>query len=233
MGGRDSTGKSSAERIDDEHSSSIAGDTRQLSILVYEPGSRQDRDIERELGLHRQLATVAFDMSFEGDDVVGEDIDNLRAEFAEIWDIEDQIYHPTVRDGWIGEFGYNDTSIDQRPVKDSWDLQFSSATSLTPFQHAARGLKIFYEHVIDAAAAKLAAGEPPAKEIEFRSHGLSLHLMATQPISLVWVIRFALFMENVAMAFWPNVYQGVVTNTHWKFARVYVAMAVIAGPTDL
>lgn len=210
---------------------SDSGDTRQLSIVVYEPGSRQDREIQRDIQRNMIPATVAFDVNFHSDDGVGDDTDSLLDDFADIFGVRDEVYYPSPRRGWDDEFGYSHVGKSDPRVKNlgnSWMVEFKSVTSLVPADQAATALSAFYKNVVGTAAGKFANATSSANTLVFQSHGLSLRLSSSAPIPWDWVIRFARAMSQSAGLRWTVLYNAVAKNAYWDVATVLVVLSVVS-----
>ncbi|KAL8685559.1 MAG: hypothetical protein Q9218_007684, partial [Villophora microphyllina] len=207
-------------------------DTGQLSIILYEPGSRQDRSIEEDINNSRIPAMVAFDVNFHSDDDVGDDADSLMDEFADIFGIREEVDHPSSRSDWDHFIGYSHVGKSDPRVKnlgDSWMVEYDQVTSMVPVDHAAAGLSAFYKHVVEVASGQSANASAPTKTLVFTLHGLSLQLTSTGPIPWDWIVRFARAMSQSSTSSWPVLYRAKVKNAFWDVALVTAVLAVASS----
>ncbi|KAI4258587.1 MAG: hypothetical protein L6R42_005006, partial [Xanthoria sp. 1 TBL-2021] len=216
------------------------GSTRRLLIVLYEPGSQQDHEIEeerRETGM-ATMRSIGIDFSAAWGnaawgDAGGSDADSeasMEDKFAEFLNIDDGEPHSRARAGGAGaaaasHVGAADPYV--RNLGDGWVLGYASVQIFKTVGQAAAGLITFYKDVIALAAVKIASGTPSAKSHGFRSHGLSLKLQSTDTISWEWIVRFAQAMSLAAEAKWPVLYQGVANSRYWDKASIKAVLVAI------
>ncbi|KAL8907562.1 MAG: hypothetical protein Q9171_005805 [Xanthocarpia ochracea] len=241
MGGLDEVGESErSTKSSDGSSPRGVGSTRRLLILLYEPGSQQDQEIEeerRETGM-ATMRSIGIDFSaawgtsawsgFGMSD--GESEASLQDDFAQFLNIDEGERHARARAGQTGasavsRVGAADPHI--RYIADGWVLDYISVTGCKPVEQAAPDLARFYKHIVDVAAGKIASGTPSAKSHGFHSDALSLKLNSADAISWEWIISFARAMSRAADAMWPVLYQAIANSRHWDKAQINVALVGI------
>ncbi|KAI4107014.1 MAG: hypothetical protein L6R37_001907 [Teloschistes peruensis] len=209
-----------------------AGHTRQLTIFIYQPRSSQDRQIQDDINNNRIPAMVAFDVNFHSDDSVGDDMEDLLDEFADIFDIKENVDHPSPRRDWDDFIGYSRVGKSDPRVKnlgDSWMVEFDEVTSMLPVDRASAGLIAFYKHVVNDTSALLANDTAPVQNLVFSLHGLSLQLTSTGPIPWEWIIRFARAMSQSTISRWPVLYRAKAKNAYWNVALISAVLAVASS----
>ncbi|KAL8945706.1 MAG: hypothetical protein Q9222_007791 [Ikaeria aurantiellina] len=205
------------------------GNGYRLLLVLYDAASRQNREIEADLAMG---VVPAVRREFEGSiaSSIGDDIADLDEELADILNINDEIGHSHARAGREHAFGYSHVGKADPSAKNlgaSWVLTYNSIISLTPEDHAADGLKGFYNNVTDIAARKIANNTEMVKSLNFVSRGLSLRLTSTSPISWEWIIRFARLMSELVNFQWAVLYNIVAKNSYWNVASI---LAVLVAP---
>ncbi|KAL9577134.1 MAG: hypothetical protein Q9212_006564 [Teloschistes hypoglaucus] len=210
-----------------------AGNTGQLTLFLYQPGSRQDRQIQTDIDNNRIPAMVAFDVNFHSDDSVGDDMEDLLDDFADIFGVKENVDHPSPRRDWDDfDIGYSRVGKSDPRVKnlgDSWVVEFDQVSTMFPVDRASLGLVAFYNHVVSETSARLANNTEPVKNLVFTLHGLSLQLTSTGPIPWDWIIRFARSMSQSTTSRWPVLYRAKVKNSYWNVALI---SAVLAGASS-
>ncbi|KAI4247969.1 MAG: hypothetical protein LQ352_006035 [Teloschistes flavicans] len=177
---------------------------------------------------------VAFDVNFHSDDSVGDDMENLLDDFADIFGVREEVDHPSPRRNWDDFIGYSHFGKSDPRVKnigDSWMVEYDEVTSMVPVEQASAGLNVFYKHVVNDTSALLANDTMPVKNLVFSLHGLSLKLTSTVPIPWDWIIRFARAMSQASSSRWPVLYRAKVKNAYWDVALVTAVLAV-ASPAS-
>ncbi|KAL8798610.1 MAG: hypothetical protein Q9182_006522 [Xanthomendoza sp. 2 TL-2023] len=211
------------------------GSNSRLLLLLYEPDSDQDREIERDL---RETGTATARDTRGNDfrEAWGSSLASAESEasmtddiFAELLSVDGEP-HDRARVGGVGaaassHVGAADPQI--RNIGDGWVLDYVSVRNLVPVDRAAAGLKDFYKHVIDLAADRISSGTPPAISHGFNSKRFSLRLKSTRPIPWKWVIRFARFMSHAADAKWSALYEITMNSTYWDSALIRVALVAL------
>lgn len=175
---------------------------------------------------------VAFDVNFHSDDSVGDDMEDLLDEFADIFDIKENVDHPSPRRDWDDFIGYSRVGKSDPRVKnlgDSWMVEFDEVTSMLPVDRASAGLIAFYKHVVNDTSALLANDTAPVQNLVFSLHGLSLQLTSTGPIPWEWIIRFARAMSQSTISRWPVLYRAKAKNAYWNVALISAVLAVASS----
>ena len=238
IGGLEEVGES--ERSTKSSNGSLprgVGSTKRLLILLYEPGSQQDQEIEeerRETGI-ATMRSIGIDFSaawgtsaWGGSSKSDEESEaSLQDDFAQFLNIDEGERHARARAGEAGasavsRVGAADPHI--RNIGDGWVLDFVSVTSCKPEGRAAADLARFYKHIVDVAADKIANGTPSAKSHGFHSDVLSLKLNSADAISWEWIISFARAMSRAGDAKWPVLYQAIVNSRYWDKPQINVAL---------
>ncbi|CAO1596307.1 hypothetical protein XANCAGTX0491_000158 [Xanthoria calcicola] len=217
------------------------GSTRRLLILLYEPGSQQDHEIEeerRETGT-ATMRSIGIDFSAAwgnaawGDSGVSdtESEASMEDKFAEFLNIDDGERHSRARtDGAAAAAASHVGAADPRIMNlgDGWRMIYASIQALQTMGQAAAGLVRFYEHVIAVAGVKIASGVRSGPLHGFRSNGLSLVLQSTDTIPWEWIVRFARAMALAAAARWAVLYKGVANSRYWDKSSVKAVLVAIA-----
>ncbi|KAL8640423.1 MAG: hypothetical protein Q9228_002659 [Teloschistes exilis] len=118
---------------------------------------------------------VAFDVSFHSDESVGDDLEDLLDEFADIFNVRENVDHPSPRRDWDDFIGYSRVGKSDPRVKnlgDSWMVEFDEVTSMLPVDRASAGLIAFYKHVVNDTSALLANDTAPVQNLVFSLHDL-------------------------------------------------------------
>ncbi|KAL8777894.1 MAG: hypothetical protein Q9213_007661 [Squamulea squamosa] len=218
------------------------GFTKRLLILLYEPGSQQDRDIEeerRETGI-ATMRSIGIDFSSAwGDAAWGssatsytESEASLEDDFAQFLNIDEGELHARARAGVAGaasagsHVGAADPHI--RNLGDGWVLSYASIKSFNPpVDRAAAGLAELYQKIIDLAAGNIATDKPSSKTHGFKGGGFLLKLESADPISWEWIVRFAHALSQAASARWPVLYQAVANSRYWQKAPIRAILVVM------
>ncbi|KAL8694625.1 MAG: hypothetical protein Q9224_003531, partial [Gallowayella concinna] len=205
-----------------------------LLLLIYEPGSDQDQEIERDLretgsATARDTRGIDFRDAWGSSIASGESEASMEDIFADLLSVDGD-HHDRTRAGGVGaaassHVGAADPQI--RNIGDGWVLNYVSVKNLVPVDRAAAGLKTFYKDVIDLAAHRISGGTPPAKSHGFHSKHFSLRLESAGPIPWQWVIRFARFMSHAADAKWSSLYEIIINSTYWDSALIRVALVAL------
>ncbi|KAL8773641.1 MAG: hypothetical protein Q9209_001407 [Squamulea sp. 1 TL-2023] len=216
------------------------GSTKRLLILLYEPGSQQDHEIEeerRETGI-ATMRSIGIDFSAAwGDAAWGssgtsytESEASLEDDFAQFLNIDEGEQHTRARAGVAGasassHVGAADPRI--RNLGDGWVLNYASIKAFSPVDRAAAGLIELYQKVIDLAADNIATGTPPRKTHGFRGGVLLLKLDSADPISWEWILSFARALSHAASARWPILYQAIANSRYWEKAPIKAILVVM------
>ncbi|KAL8903778.1 MAG: hypothetical protein Q9207_003702 [Kuettlingeria erythrocarpa] len=213
------------------------GDTGNLIILIFQPGSRIDREITRDLAENRIVTIAAAELFDENDyDSVDEDLDRQHEEFASLLNIGDEEKvqpRPDSSDQW----GYSHVGKSDPRVKNlgnSWVVAYDSVTSLLPVRLAARALSAFYDHIVGIAAEHISKNTALQKSLVFVTTAtslkrLSLTLASPDPIPWEWVIRFAREMSGSLDSTWTVLYKAIARSAYWNVAVIHVALSIAAA----
>ncbi|KAL8849716.1 MAG: hypothetical protein Q9221_005326 [Calogaya cf. arnoldii] len=241
MGGLTEVGESGLfTTLDFRGSPHRAGSTRRLLILLYEPGSQQDHEIEeeiRETGI-ATMRSIGIDFSSAWGNAAwgdpgasdAESEASMEDKFAEFLNIDEGEPHARARAGAAEVLAASVVGAGRSNIRnlgDGWVLGYSSVLIFNNVFQAAHGLVHFYDEVIADAAVKIASGLASATSHRFRSDALSLQLQSTDVIPWDWIIRFARAMSFAAEAGWPVVYQGIVNSRYWEKAPIKAVLSAI------
>ncbi|KAI4115872.1 MAG: hypothetical protein LQ345_003615 [Seirophora villosa] len=209
------------------------GANGRLIILLYQPGSRIDREIQDDLDSH-QIVTIAAADLYDGSDYdsADEDLRHLSDEFAVLLNVNDEINLPHPRQGWEDSFGYSRVGKSDPRVKNlgsSWVMNYNSVISLLPVNRAVPSLAAFYTHIVDIAADKVGNGTDPVKDLDFVSKDLSLTLSSPAPIPWDWIISFARGMSLLLDSRWAVLFNATARNAYWDVATINAALRVAVG----
>lgn len=207
-------------------------------MLLYEPGSRIDREIERDLSEHmvvRVAAGARLDEYEDYSDSADEDLDHLQDEFAALLNINDEVNLPRPRTGFENLWGYSHIGKSDPRVKNlgnSWVVSYNSVTSVLPVNSGATGLAAFYHHVVRTAAEELGNATASVERLEFAFNHLSLSLTSPAPIPWDWIIRFARAMSHSLDLSWTVLYSATARNAYWDVPIIKASLR-IAGASRL
>ncbi|KAL8991909.1 MAG: hypothetical protein Q9169_007544 [Polycauliona sp. 2 TL-2023] len=227
------------------HLAAHTGSTNRLLILIYEPGSQQDLEIEeerRETGI-ATMRSIGIDFSTawgNGDwgDASATDMESEASwhdRFAEFLNIDEGERHARARVDPAGASAVSRVGASYPNVKnlgDGWVLEYASIQAFSAVDRAAADLTELYGQVIEQVAAKIADGVPFSRELEFGAHGLVFALRSMDNISWPWVIRIVRAMSRIAAARLPFAYRGIVNSHYWDKAPILVVLFVAPRPMD-
>lgn len=218
--------RSSIKRTDSRRQ----GANGRLIIILYQPGSPIDSEIERDLADNGIVTSAAAELYDGSDnDSADEDMNILHDEFAQILNIDDEVNLPHPRSGGEDLWGYSHVGKSDPRVKNlgnSWVVAYNSVTSLLPVNRAATSLSVFYEHVVEIAAEKLGNATAPVAKAEFVWNDLSLSLYSSAPIPWDWIIRFARAMSLSLGLDWAVLYDARATNAYWDVAIIGASLRI-------
>ncbi|KAI4183493.1 MAG: hypothetical protein LQ346_006307 [Caloplaca aetnensis] len=212
------------------------GDTGRLIILIFQPGSRIDREITRDLADNRIVTIAAAELFDENDyDSTDEDLDRLHDHFASLLNVGDE-EEVQPRPDWSEQWGYSHVGKSDPRVKNlgnSWVVAYDSITSLLPVKLAANALSAFYNHIVDIAAGHISNNTALQNSLVFVAKArslkrLSLTFTSPDPIPWEWVIRFARAMSTSLDSSWTVLYKAIARSAYWNVAVINVALSIAA-----
>ncbi|KAL8714559.1 MAG: hypothetical protein Q9220_001507 [cf. Caloplaca sp. 1 TL-2023] len=200
-------------------------ETIRLLLVLYEAGSRQNREIEADLamGVIPTIGRLQLEESITTS--TANDIEDLDLEFAAILNLNEGTRAGADHAVGYSHVGKADPSVNNLGA--SWVLSYNSITGLNPVNRAANGLKGFYQNITNIAAGKIANATEPVKFLDFVSHGLSLRLTSKSPISWEWIIRFARLMSYLAESHWAVLYNSVAKSSYWNVATIFAVLIAL------
>ncbi|KAI4172413.1 MAG: hypothetical protein LQ348_006778, partial [Seirophora lacunosa] len=209
------------------------GANGRLIILLYQPGSRIDREIRDDLDSNQIVTIATADLYDASDyDSADEDLRHLSDEFAVLLNVNDEINLPHPRQSWEDSFGYSRVGKSDPRVKNlgsSWVMNYNSVISLLPVHRAVPSLAAFYTHIVDIAADKVGNGTDPVKDLDFVSKRLSLTLSSPAPIPWDWIISFARGMSLLLDSRWAVLFNATARNAYWDVATINAALRIAVG----
>ena len=240
MGGLTEVGERCAHQrilLQATHLTIYAGYNRRLLVLLYEPYSQQDREIEeerRETGT-ATMRSIGIDFSaawgnaaWRQSGISDSDSEaDWHDDFAEFLNIDEGERHTRARAGGAEGFsasrvGAADPNV--RNLGDGWQLQYSYIQAFETVNQPAAGLSHFYEAIIRFAAGQIGDGLPPSGSHGFLSDGLSFKLQSPGVIPWEWIITFARAMSQAARLGWPILYHVIAYSRYWNIAPIYAAL---------
>ncbi|KAI4272907.1 MAG: hypothetical protein LQ337_004985 [Flavoplaca oasis] len=219
------------------HLAIYAGYNRRLLVLLYEPFSQQDLEIEeerRDTGT-ATMRSIGIDFSASWGNAAWRqsgisDSDSeadWHDDFAEFLNIDEGEPHTRARAGGAeasaaSHVGAANPNV--RNLGDGWQLQYTYVQAFKAVDQPAVGLSHFYEDIIGFAAGQIENGLPSYDSHGFYSDGLSFKLQSTEVIPWEWIINFAREMSQAARLGLPILYQVVAYSRYWNTAPINAAL---------
>ncbi|KAL9008306.1 MAG: hypothetical protein Q9173_006557 [Seirophora scorigena] len=204
-----------------------------LIILLYQPGSRIDREIQEDLDSNQIVTIANADLHEPSDNgSANQDLWDLTDDYAVLLNVDDEINLPHPRNGWEDSFGYSRIGKSDPRVKNlgsSWVMNYNSVISLLPVNRAVPSLAAFYKHIVEIAADKVGNGTDPVKDLNFVSKDLSLTLSSSAPIPWDWIVRFARGMSLLLDSRWAVLFNATAKNAYWDVATIRAALRIAVG----
>ncbi|KAL8874974.1 MAG: hypothetical protein Q9198_006605 [Flavoplaca austrocitrina] len=213
------------------------GYNRRLLVLLYEPFSQQDREIEqerRETGT-ATMRSIGIDFSaawgnaaWRQSGISDSDSEaDWHDDFAEFLNIDEGERHTRARAGGAeassaSHVGAADPNV--RNLGDGWELQYNYIQAFEAVNQPAAGLSHFYEAIIRFAAGQIGKGLPSSGSHGFHSDGLSFKLQSPDVIPWEWIITFARAMSQAARLGWPILYNVIAYSKYWNIPPIYAAL---------